>query len=60
VAVGIVDAFKVVDINRRDCVRRLQGGKRVVECAPRTEAGEFVTIGERVGVLNDATGEYQP
>src|SRR5437667_5749212 len=60
VAVRVVDAFKVVDINRCDCIRWLQGRKRVVECAARTEAGEFVAIGKRVGVLHDATGEYQP
>src|SRR6476659_3978583 len=60
VAVGIVDALEVVNINRGDCIGRLQGGKGIVECAPRTETGEFVPVGEGVRVLNDATGEYQP
>ena len=35
----------------------LQADQGVIESASRVEAGEFVAVGERVGVFDDGTGE---
>ncbi len=57
VAVSVVAAFEVIDVDHGDGIRRLQAKQRVVEGAARGQRREFVVIGEQIRGLDDRACE---
>ena len=58
-AVIVVDVLEVVDVHNSDRKRMLQAQERIIEGAAGVQACQFVLIGQWVGVLNDATSQYE-
>src|SRR5208282_5083566 len=59
VPVGVIEALEVVDVSNGNGVRSGKPSQGLVEGAAGGKGGQFVVIGERVGGLNDGTGENQ-
>src|SRR5207244_6394111 len=57
VPIGIVEAFEMVDIYRRDGIRFFQAKQRIVEGAPGTQPSKLVVISQQVGILNDRANQ---
>jgi len=53
VAVIVVEALEVIDVDDGDCIRRFEAQQCFIEGAARGQRSKFVMIGENVSVLDD-------
>src|SRR5262245_11098879 len=54
VSIVVVDALEVIDVHDGYRERMTESEQGIVKCSTGVEPGEFVVIGKRIRILNDA------